>query len=68
MMLLAGSALGRTVGYAVAREKMGSSEHTRCTFMTVGLLLQLLLFQPATVLGRYSHIVVDEVCASAGVS
>ena len=38
-----GSALGRTVGYAVSRDKVTTMGTTRLTFMTVGLLLQLLV-------------------------
>ena len=55
-----GSALGRTVGYAVSRDKVTTMGTTRLTFMTVGLLLQLLVFRSKEVLKNYTHIVVDE--------
>ena len=45
-----GSALGRTVGYAVSRDKVTTMGTTRLTFMTVGLLLQLLVFRSKEVL------------------
>ena len=55
-----GSVIGRTVGYAVSRDKMTTLGQTRCTFVTVGLLLQLLVFRPQDVFKSYTHIVVDE--------
>eukprot|EP00962_Isochrysis_galbana_P005143 scaffold1408_cov116-Isochrysis_galbana.AAC.3 len=56
-----GSTLGRTVGYAVSRDKVTTLGTTRVTFMTVGLLLQLLIFRPQEVEEAFTHIVVDEV-------
>ena len=40
-----GSAIGRTVGYALSRDKVTTLGTTRCTFMTTGLLLQLVVFR-----------------------
>ena len=45
-----GSTLGKTVGYAVSRDKVTTMGTTRLTFMTVGLLLQLLVFRSKEVL------------------
>ena len=44
-----GSAIGRTIGYMVSGERKMGGDATRCTFMTVGLLLQLLIHKPAEV-------------------
>ena len=55
-----GSTLGRTVGYAVSRDKATTLGTTRLTFMTVGLLLQLLIFKRDEVEAAFTHIVVDE--------
>ncbi|KOO25957.1 ATP-dependent RNA [Chrysochromulina tobinii] len=55
-----GSVIGRTIGYAVSRDKATTLGTTRCTFVTVGLLLQLLVFRPADVFNAYTHIIVDE--------
>ena len=41
-----GSVLGRTIGYAVSRDKMTTLGQTRVTFMTTGLLLSLIVFKP----------------------
>ena len=43
-----GSVLGRTVGYAVSRDRVTTLGQTRCTCMTVGLLLQVRLQLPPT--------------------
>ncbi|KAJ1625897.1 P-loop containing nucleoside triphosphate hydrolase protein, partial [Pavlovales sp. CCMP2436] len=37
--------LGQEVGYAVSREQAVTRGETRCTFLTVGLLLQSLIFE-----------------------
>ena len=55
-----GSVVGRTVGYAVSRDRVTSLNATRCTFMTVGLLLQLLVFRTKEFFATYSHVIVDE--------
>ena len=55
-----GSVIGRTVGYALSRDRVTTLGTTRLTFMTTGLLLQLVVFRPADVFSAFTHIVIDE--------
>ena len=50
--------LGTLVGYQVARDRK-TSEDTRITYMTTGVLLQKLIKNKS--LGDYTHILLDEV-------
>lgn len=54
-----GCNLGSTVGYAVRFQDVTSPEHTMIKFMTEGLLIREMLFDP--LLEKYSVIILDEV-------
>lgn len=54
-----GCKLGDTVGYAIRFEDVTHPEHTQIKFMTEGLLIREMLFDP--LLEKYSVIILDEV-------
>lgn len=52
-----GEEIGNSVGYRISRN---SKVGTRCTFMTIGLFLQLLIHQKDEALEGVTHVVIDE--------
>ena len=52
-----GEEIGDSVGYRISRN---SKAGTRCTFMTIGLFLQLLIHQKDEALNGVTHVVIDE--------
>ena len=52
-----GEEIGSSVGYRISRN---SKAGTRCTFMTIGLFLQLLIHQKDEALEGVTHVVIDE--------
>jgi HrpA-like RNA helicase len=47
------------IGYKISRDDK-TNDNTRCTFMTIGLLLQMLIHQREATLRVVTHIVIDE--------
>ena len=52
-----GEEIGSSVGYRISRN---SKAGTRCTFMTIGLFLQLLIHHKDEALDGVTHVVIDE--------